>query len=877
MRLCYFLFSRKNWGWAILTCLPLCLPGQIMDNFSDGDLTANPAWQGDTANFRVTPAAELQLDAPDAGASALYLPIYHTGEATWELFTRLEFDPSNANRLRFYLQSDNENLTQGNGYFLAIGKDGSADAIEFFKQTNGTPAFLTAATLAGVAIAPTLRLKMTRDAAGWWTLFADYAGSVNFNQEFQFQDDEFGKGAWFSGFQCAYTATRKDKFFFDDVTLPLMPDTEAPQLISTSLLSDTEIDLLFDEPLDAASASDVSNYLLDNSIGMPAEALPDVANPRLVHLVLTTPLTSMATYTLTINGLSDLSGNLVSNQTAVFTYTKIEAAAAYDLLINEIMADPTPSHGLPDAEYIELYNRSDKVIDLEGFRLSNGSAPQTFPQKLLFPDAYLIVCDNGDLDSMSVFGETLALPSFPALVNSGGTLSLTDPAGNLIHYVAYSLETYKDPFKQSGGYSLELVNPLAPCLGEENWRASANLTGGSPGMENSIFAPSPDTMGPDLQRVFASATSPEAVLLFFSKSLEKASAENPAHYSISNGVQVSSATLFPPESKVVRLQLASSLQPSVLYEVSVAHNVTDCIGNPVGSMDKATLALPDVVENQDIVINEILFNPRFGGFDFVEIYNRSGKIFNLGDLYLGNLRPGIDTVTAAVENNRLLFPGEYAVLGENVADLQNRYAVNNPNFLIVNDLPAFNDDMGNVTLYRAQGAEVVVIDAFDYDENFHNPLLDDPSGVSLERINPDRPTQDPANWHSAASTAGFATPTYRNSQFFAGEPAAVDFFDLPDPVFSPDGDGFKDVLRIHYMTDQPGFVAQIRFFDSEGRLIKSLNDSELLGNEGFFTWDGDTDDGQKASIGIYVIWIQLFHPDGEVREFKKTCVVGGRI
>jgi len=60
-------------------------------------------------------------------------------------------------------------------------------------------------------------------------------------------------------------------------------------------------------------------------------------------------------------------------------------------------------------------------------------------------------------------------------------------------------------------------------------------------------------------------------------------------------------------------------------------------------------------------------------------------------------------------------------------------------------------------------------------------------------------------------------------------------------------------------------------------VVKTLANNELLGSEGFLRWDGDTDDGQKARIGIYIVALQLFNPDGTVKEFKKTCVVAGKL
>jgi hypothetical protein len=194
-----------------------------------------------------------------------------------------------------------------------------------------------------------------------------------------------------------------------------------------------------------------------------------------------------------------------------------------------------------------------------------------------------------------------------------------------------------------------------------------------------------------------------------------------------------------------------------------------------------------------------------------------------------------------------------------------------------NDLPSFNDDAGNVTLFRADTVLATIIDAFDYSEDFHHPFLDKVDGISLERLSTESPTQNRNNWHSAAKSAGFATPTYQNSQLIGSQAIVDDFIEITDPTFSPDGDGYQDFLTISFQTDKPGYAAQIKIFDAEGRLVKTLANTDLIATEGFLRWDGDTDEGTKARIGIYVLWVELFHPDGDKRDFKKTCVVAGRL
>jgi len=862
----------------LIFLLPFFAEAQIEDNFADGNLTENPAWQGNTDHFLVNAAFELQLNAPQAGTSQLYLPTEIADSAVWEFYFRMEFDPSNSNRLRVYLQSDSENLLTGSGYYLLAGEDGSSDAIKFYRQNAGASTLLATATIGAIANSPKVRVRVTREVGGVWKLATDYSGGFNYGPEFEVVDEVYGIGDYFFGFYCIYTATRTDKFFFDDIRVaPLLPDTQPPVLLSATPVSATEIDVVFDEPLDEMTATEPSNFSINNGIGTPVAAFLDDVDKTLVHLSLAAPLVSLSDYVLTVNGIADLNGNTGTAQQASFSFIEIEQAGEFDILINEIMADPSPQVALPDMEFIELYNRSNKVIDLAGFGFSSGGAPQIFPPYQMLPGSYVLVCAASLMNQLTPYGEVVGLGSFPALVNSGDELTLTGPSGQVIHYVNYSLSWYGDAQKADGGWTLELINPLSPCEDESNWRASANLLGGTPGQPNSLLNAVPDTKKPELLRVFASVDAPDVVQLFFSERMDIQSAENPANYSVTPGATVIGSDLLLPEGKSVVLKLAASLQKSVEYEVRALPSVTDCTGNPFGESDRLTLALPELIEPMELVINEILFNPETGGVDFLEVYNRSDKIFNLGDLLIANIREGRDTVVRQVQATQLIFPGGYAVFTSNPDDILARYTVEDKNALIANDLPAFNNDAGNVTLYRAGATSAVVIDVFDYLEDFHHPLLDNVKGVSLERLNPDRPTQDRANWHSAASQAGFATPTYRNSQFFETLITATDFFEIPEPSFSPDGDGFKDFLVINYRMDKPGYSAKIKIFDSEGRQVKSLANNEQLSSEGFLRWDGDMDGGGKARVGIYIVWVEIFHPDGEKRNFKKTCVLAGRL
>ena len=209
---------------------------QFVDDFSDGDFTQNPTWQGDMANFAVNASAELQLNAPAAGMSFLAVQGNIPDSAIWNLRFRLEFAPSNNNLLRIYLLADQLDLTMANGYFLEIGETGSLDALRLFRQDAGAKTLIATGQPGLVATNPTdIRLRAKRTTSDIWELEA-VAGNGVLEPQFTVIDAAYGGAAnRFFGFQCTYTTLNVAKFFFDDISiLPDAPDTQPPVLISAN-------------------------------------------------------------------------------------------------------------------------------------------------------------------------------------------------------------------------------------------------------------------------------------------------------------------------------------------------------------------------------------------------------------------------------------------------------------------------------------------------------------------------------------------------------------------------------------------------------------------------------------------------------------------
>lgn len=1118
---------------------------QVTDNFTDGDFTAAPAWSGDGAEFIVNASQQLQLNNTIAGAS--YLSTASPGSSIdnfqWNFYIKQSFAPSGSNYGRVYLVSDQTNLEGSlNGYYLQFGEAGSLDAVELFRQTGLTSTSVCRGTNGEIAAAFTLGVKVTRDAAGNWSLYVDPTGGTAYGLEATGTDNTYITTSFF-GVACVYTISSSTKFYFDDFyNGAIIVDVTAPTIVSSTVISSTQVDVLFNENVDLTTSQTLTNYSADNGLGNPSVASRDLTNLSLVHLTFATAFTNALLNTLTVINVQDMSANAITSATTGFTYFAPVTAIYKDIIINEIYADPSPVVGLPAFEFIEIYNKSATAFDLNGWKFTDGTTSGTIGTYILAPNQYLILCPIADTASFSPFGNTKgltsfpslnntgdnlklldntlaaidsvnyldtwyqdaikkdggwtlelinpnaplgcpassnwiastnasggtpgiqnsvysavadvtspsitsvtvvdsthitvcfsealdasqlilpanysisngignpltdtanttltcvdlvlgaslmsdstytltltnlsdcsgnvltptvatfsyyivkpfdvvineimadpdpvitilpnyeyvelynktafpinlnnwsfaagtnvkilpsliipadsfivltsslglagmpsginasALVSFPALTNSGQTLTLRSPQGTVISTVAYTDSWYQDAAKQDGGYSLEQIDPTNPCAGMSNWRASNNMNGGTPGLQNSIYASNPDNTPPQVLRVGVIAV--DTIQLYFNEPLDSTSMTNLAIYMIDNSIGIpTQVKVIGPDFKSVLLTLATPLSIGTIYTITVNNAITDCVGNALGTDNTARFAIPETALPNDIVINEILFNPKSPGFDFVEIYNRSNKVIDLKTLRISEY----DTITNTIlspqsisADGYLIFPQEYILLSENGAFVKTQFTTTNPEgFLDVANLPTMNDDAGTVCLSTATD----IIDNFKYYDNMHFGLLTVTEGISLERIDFDRPTQDRTNWHSAAEAVGFATPAYKNSQYNdAGE--TENAIEIIPEVFSPDEDGMNDVVNINYHFDTPGFIANVTVYDSKGRIVKHLIQNELLGIKGTFSWDGINDDREKARIGIYIFYFEVFDLSGNVKYYKKTCVLASKL
>ena len=850
--------------------LPILSWAQITDDFSDGDFIHNPAWVGTDTSFVVNANFQLQSSATTAGEAWLSIPITESQEMEWRFWIRESFSPSGNNYAEVWLSADTVDLTHAKqGYFLRFGAAGNQDAIELYRKDPDGELLICRGTDAAIASSFKVAVKVNRDREGRWTVQTDFDNIGSYVLEAEGDDDTYPSAGYF-GFYIKFTASNAKKFYFDDVYIgPKIIDMDPPELLALEVMDETHILLTFSESLDT-SALETQCYLLEPGIGTPDSVWFD-ERPTKVLLGFPSPFPENTNLKLKIMDVSDLSGNIMPEITWDFSVYK---ASENDVVINEIMADPTPVVGLPEWEYVELFNTTDYAIDLKDWTFHIGTTTKTFPATQIEPLGYLILCKDDAVDDLSVFGSTCGFSSF-SIANAGATLRLFASDETLVSEVSFNDNWYHDAGKKNGGWSLEQIDPFNPCAGTINWSASTDVLGGTPGRINSINAPN-ETV-PKVERV--SMLGDDMVMIWFDQQMDRKSLMETSQYYVEElNINPIEVICNPVEASSLELLFDYGFQEGVVYTL-VLNGMMSCSGQPIEPDTKVRFGIPNEIGQGDVLINEILFDPISPGVDYVELYNHSDKTFDLSELKLGVIKESFpnpaDTVLKEItDENRLLLPHSYVLLSTDGYTVSQHYDCGMENFFDMPSFPSYANSGGVALLMSRQG---VMVDQMTFSEKMHYPLLKETKGVALERVSWDVPSEQLDNWHSAVEAVHFGTPGYANSMMKLAPSDQDEAAITLDPkVFSPDGDGFDDHCLFSYQLGSFGGTMNVYVFNVEGQLVRHLVKGESIGSEGGFVWNGLDEWGNRVPIGIYVVVTEVFDLSGVVRKYKNAVMVASR-
>ena len=856
----------------------MSVKAQINEVFQQDTLPAE--WHVDASKW-VLVNKQLRSNSTTANDTFYISTRSHSARASqWEFYANLRFNTSGTNYTDIFLTCNQADLKSDNknGYFVRIG--GASDEICLYRRKNGTNTKIIDGEN-GITNKSnnTLKIKVTRTQQDVWTLKRDVTGTgFNYVTEGVATDSTFTASNYFGIMIRQSTASFHLKHFYDDIEVrPIVIDSIAPEIRSLKVISANTIRILYDKYVDAISSENPDNYIINNEEIHPELVVRDANNPMLVTLKFSIPFADSMLNTLYVKEVKDFDDNVILPIRINFTYYAPTAPHFKDVVINELLANPSPVVGLPEAEFVELFNKSNKRFSLKDWHFADAvsSHPITPEDDSLYPGEYIIICSASDSAYYNKYGRVLAMKKWPTLNNVGDNLYLSSSDGFVVDSLRYTDKWYNNNLKKQGGWTLELINPNYSlyCPEVENWTASENITGGTPGKKNASY--SVKVYSPDITEVIVK--TPDSILLVYNKAIDS------TNINLAYNCYTETHTISPVKTKMiddkhrhVLLLFSPALQKNSTYTLLHSHNIVfDCEGTPIRT--NTLFTIPEEAQENDLIINEILSNPLTNGVIFVEIYNRSSKVIDLKTVFIAPF-DSINQIPLApktiTSKTQLIFPGKYLVISKNKAAIKQQYTIlDTAAFLDIASMPTMNISRGAICLVSNKN---ILLDHFIYDDKMHYPLINNTKGVSLERIDFNESTNRRSNWHSAAQTAGFSTPGYENSQYVSF-PETQESLSLYPELFSPDEDGINDVLGISYFLKSAGYSGSITIYDSNGLLIKELVKNELLGRQGIYTWDGTNNNREKARIGAYIIFFQAIDLTGDIVQEKKVCVLGGRM
>lgn len=309
-----------------------------------------------------------------------------------------------------------------------------------------------------------------------------YAFHSDFDNQSNVKCQIFAKSGQFHGSPA--------RILIDDVTFYESPtDVFAPLALEPDAIDEYHADVVFSEPV-GPSAEVTTNYTLN--YGVTVSSATRSANNDTVHLVFNPPLSYGLLYTVNIENVADLAGNVMAP--ASFDEL-IYNPADRGIAISEIMYDQPPAGSGDSLEYVEIYNTTCEPIQIGGMKIKYGISTGLFPQYTMQPGEYYILAkDSAAFHSAFGFAPDTYWQG-GSLDNSGEYLEFLQAdhhAPTKMDSVVYS-NNAPWPLEGAGlGSSIEMCNNHLDNADGSNWSAATML----------------GTTLPDMTQIFATPGAP---------------------------------------------------------------------------------------------------------------------------------------------------------------------------------------------------------------------------------------------------------------------------------------------------------------------------------------------------------------------------------
>jgi hypothetical protein len=476
-----------------------------------------------------------------------------------------------------------------------------------------------------------------------------------------------------------------------------------------------------------------------------------------------------------------------------------------DLAINEFMYSPES----PRPEWIELFNRSNKVIDLKNYQVADNSDTVNFVLNSLIinPFEYVVFSDDTSIFNYYNISSPVVIGNLPSLNNSGDKIILLDSLNRTIDSLKYL-----SSWDGSTGNSLERIDADISSIDSTNWKTSISIFGATPGYINSVTQKDFDIAGRDI--IFSPIFPLESDTISISTKIINLGL-NPAAFTLQ---LFEDTNLDSIPDILIETSSIFNLSPGDSNVYQFNHQIENILNKHGFSVIAQFSEDEDTTNNyfyktvapgfppQSIVVNEIMYTPAGGEPEWIELFNNTNKTIILNGWSISDIFS--TPVQVFIDVDLFILPSSYLVLTKDLSVSNFHRFIPSPIHEI--NLPVLNNDVDGIILHDNRGA---IIDSVKYNSNWGGT-----NGYSLERKNVDINSNQPLNWDSSNDIEQ-STPGRINSitpKQFDLSVAALSF----NPRFPVPGDDVfvSAVIRNNGSSDANNFNVEF-FIDTDSNNV----------------------------------------------------------
>ncbi len=521
---------------------------------------------------------------------------------------------------------------------------------------------------------------------------------------------------------------------------------------------------------------------------------------------------------------------------ATYTY------AQKHIVINEAMYAPIA----PEPEWIELYNIDTVAININNWRLSDKITTLKFPNIIFPPNSYILVTkDSNSLKAKYHLSDVRIIQGkLPSYNNDGDQIILSDSVNITIDSFEYNLK-----WGGLGGKSLERFDAERQS-DSANFISSIADSGATPGSANSIRRRDHDLAASRIDIISNKANTDTLALVIQNRG--RIATNHISYKLLRRGSPIpialgaSTNTILPFGYEIIYVDLTAAPRGASSL-ILIADNIDDEFHRNDTLSQDVYLPIPEGA----VVVNELMVEPVSASCQWVELYNRSNNIINLGGSSISVSQT--DTSYQFSIDSLTIMPKNYAIVAASPKIFSSYNSLRPSEHIFVENTSTLHlqKDRGGVCIKNSNGS---LIDSMYFDNSYYSTHLSSITGISLERKHGSSSSTQKNNWGSCVDDLG-ATPLAVNSLSLdsANIHPVMRVSVSPNP-FSPDDDHFEDEMTIAIeLPSENEEVVSIKLYNERGQISRTIAQDHRTVKIGTFSFDGKDDHEIPLPIGLYTL------------------------